>query len=564
MTDQLRQDMSFIIRDYILQSLLPIEYFRVVYPNLLFEGIASDIIHLEVPIGAENEFVRLRDVGYFLVIPALYGLYAREALVSSNILMFHDYPFGPLRGTNVIIGFVDTGIDYTNSLFRNADGTTRIVRIWDQTIPGNPPIGYTYGSAYTEQMLNNALFSEDPYAVVPTRDDVGHGTFLAGVAAGDDKGAVDGYRGGAPNALIAMVKLKPSKIYLNRYYLIRDDDIAYQENDVIAGISYLLQIALELQRPLVICMGIGDNMGAHDGSTIVERYLNTLSIFKDLVIVVAAGNEANSGHHFSGVIAVGERQDIEINVSPLEIRGFIAYLWARVSDKLSVAIRSPIGQVIERVPIIPNETTVYTFGLERTQISITYNYPDAETGMENVIIRFQNPAPGLWMISVFGDMVVNGNYNIWLQRNDFIIETTQFLRAETLTTVAIPSTSEYVITVGAYDFVDQSIYVGSGRGPTSDNKVKPELIAPGVNIIGPQVGGGYTTYTGTSVAAAITASAAVLLMQWAVINGNLQDMNTRIARGIFIRGASRRRGIDYPNPIEGYGRLDLRNSIDSI
>ena len=564
MTFVSRQVNDLIIRDYILQSILPVESFRVAYPRLRFESIAAEIIYVEVPQGAENEFVRLRDEGYFLSLPSLYGLYAREALTSANILLFHDYPFGPLRGNNVMIGFVDTGIEYTNPLFRNADGTTRVIRIWDQTIEGAPPVGFAYGTEYTQEMINTALSAPDPLEIVPTQDEVGHGTFLAGVAAGDDKTGAEAYRGGAPESFIVMVKLRPAKLYLNQAYLIRDTDVAYQENDVIAGITYLLQTAILLQIPLVICIGIGDSVGAHNGSTITEEYIGRLSVVRNVIIVVAAGNEGGTGNHFSGVIAQGERQGIEINVTQEEVRGFIAFLWTRVSDKVSIGLRSPIGQVIERIPIIPNETTVYTFGLERSIIAVTYNYPDVQTGFENIIIRFENPTTGLWTIEVFGDLIVDGNYNIWLQRRDFVVTETRFLRPDSLSTIAIPSSSEYVITVGAYDHRDQSIYVDSGRGPTTDNKVKPEVIAPGVNIRGPQVGGGYTTYTGTSIAAAITASAAALLMQWAVINGNLENMNTRIARGTFIRGAARIRGIQYPNPIEGYGRLDLRNSIDSI
>ena len=564
MTFVSRQVNDLIIRDYILQSILPVESFRVAYPRLIFESVAAEIIYVEVPQGAENEFVRMRDEGYFLSLPSLYGLYAREALASSNILLFHDYPFGPLRGNNVMIGFVDTGIDYTNPLFRNVDGTTRILRIWDQTIEGAPPVGFTYGTEYTQQMINTALGTPDPLEIVPTQDEVGHGTFLAGIAAGDDKTGAAAYRGGAPESFIVMVKLRPAKLYLNRAYLIRDEDIAYQENDVIAGITYLLQTAITLQIPLVICIGIGDSVGAHNGSTITEEYIGRLSIVRNVIIVAAAGNEGNTGNHFSGVIAQGERQGIEINVTQEEVRGFIAFLWTRVPDKVAVGIRSPIGQVVERIPIVPGETTTYTFGLERSIITVTYNYPDIQTGFENIVIRFENPTTGLWTIEVFGDLIVDGNYNIWLQRRDFVVAQTRFLRPDTLSTIAIPSSAEYVITVGAYDYRDQSIYVDSGRGPTTDNKVKPEVIAPGVNIRGPQVGGGYTTYTGTSIAAAITASAAALLMQWAVINGNLENMNTRIARGIFIRGAARIRGIQYPNPIEGYGRLDLRNSIDSI
>lgn len=558
-----RQSQDFILGNYLLQTFQVIESLRALYPDLVFEEIADQIINVVVPEGSTSYLDMLNNETNILSIPTLYGLNAREALIDANILPFHDYPFGELRGRGIVIGFIDTGIDYTHVVFKNEDNTSRILRIWDQTIEGNPPTGYSYGTEYTKEQLDEALRAENPYEVVPTRDEIGHGTFLAGIAAGDDKTQGNMYIGGAPDAGIVMVKLRPAKAYLRQYYIIDEATIAYQENDFIAGVSYLLQIALELRRPLVICVGIGNNNGAHDGTTIAERYMNSLTTAQDLVMVVAGGNEANSGHHFSGRITTGAQQNIEINVADGE-SGFIVSLWAVRGDILAVSMRSPIGQVIAKVPVIPNETTVYSFNLEQTTLSVTYNYPNPQTGSQNILMRFERPTPGLWSITVYGEDIVEGNYNLWLPRNGFILEGTRFLRSDSLVTVSIPSTGEYMITLGAYDYIDQSIYVGSGRGFAADNQVKPEIIAPGVNIEGPQPGGGYTTYVGTSAAAAITASAIALLMQWAILEGNLKEMNTRIARGILIRGATRRIGVVYPNPAEGYGRLDLRNAIARI
>lgn len=555
---------DFKLRDYVLQTLEPIERLREEYPNLIFEELLNQLMRVQVPVGAEDELRRLQGGSNVLTIPTLYGLNAIEAISESNIAMFHQYPFGGLQGQGVIIGFVDTGIDYTSNLFKNQDNTTRILRIWDQTIEGNPPQGYTYGTQYTNTEMDIALRSENPFEIVPTRDEIGHGTFLAGVAAGDDRIGNTDFVGGAPDAAIVMVKLRQAKQEFKEFYLIRDTDIAFQGNDVVTGLDYLLQTSIELRMPLVICIGLGNNYGAHNGSSIIERYLNSLSIVQSLIIVVAGGNEANSGHHFRSTIAQGGIEDIEINVSEEEIRGFFTYLWANISDKVAVSIRSPIGQAIDRVPVISNSLKSFSFSLEKTVVTINYNYPDAQTGAENVNIRFKNPTPGIWTITVYGEEIVDGTYDVWLQRNDFVIETTRFLKPDTLITITIPSTAEYVITVGAYDYIDQSVYVGSGRGPMADGRIKPDLIAPGVNVMGPKPGGGYTTYVGTSTAAAVTASAAVLLMQWAILQGNLPEMNTRIARNILIRGAVRRRGAIYPNPIEGYGRLDLRTAISSI
>ncbi len=565
MTPLSRQVSEIFVRDYMLQSLLPAAFFREEYPMLKFETIGLNLFLVEVPIGAETEFERLNAAGYALALPSVYGLNGRERIGASNISMFHDYPFGALRGEGTMIGLVDTGIDYTHQAFRKSDGATRIAAIWDQTIDGSPPHPYTFGSVYSEEVINTALRQTDPFSIVPTRDEVGHGTFLAGLAAGDDRADANSYRGGAPEAAIAVVKLRPAKAYINDYYLIENVDLAYLDFDILMGVNYLIQLAGELKRPIVICIGLGCNTGAHDGSTIVERYLNALTIRKNVILMISAGNEAGAYHHFRGRLNhVGHSQDIEINVSEEERSGIVISLWASLSDKLSVSLQSPIGQMIEKVQLTPQGKTVYNIGLENTRITVIYDYPNRQTGAEGIYIWLENPTPGVWRITVYGEEIVTGIYHVWLQRTGFSAEGTVFLKADTQTTVAIPGTEEFGITVGAYDAVNQSIYMSSGRGPTTSGVVKPDFLAPGVNVGGPRPGGGYTTYTGTSTATAIASAAGALLMQWAVLEGNLHDMNTRIARGIFIRGAAKQPGINYPNPIEGYGRLDLRKAIAGI
>lgn len=555
---------TFLLNNFQLQRVIPLEELRAQYPNLIIENIAFNIYTVTVPPGYDNEFISFESQIKFITRPRLYGLNAIQALDASNISIFHSSAFGELRGRDIIIGFIDTGIQYTNEVFKNANNTTRVIGIWDQTIEtGEPPANYTYGTYYSQEEINTALQAEDPYTVVPSRDENGHGTYLAGIAAGNDQGTPGGYVGGAPDADILMVKLRGAPENLRNYYLIEPTAIAYAENDIIAGVNFLMEESVRQRKPLVICIGIGSNYGAHNGSTILERYLENLSIVQNIIIVIAAGNESNLGHHYEGTIATGEVQDLEVNVADNSV-GFSIYMWATIPDKLTVSVKSPLGQVIQKVPILPNQTQLYRFNLEQTVLTVTYFYPDPETGGEKIEIRFQAPTPGLWSISVYGEDVVNGIFHMWLPRKDFIKEATRFLRSVPNTTVQIPNTTEYTITVGAYDYVDGSIYIGSGRGPTTAGVIKPDIIAPGVNVEGPSINGGTTTYVGTSAAAAVTASAAAILMQWAVLRGNLSQMNTRIARVIFMRGAARQPDVTYPNNIEGYGKLDLRASIASI
>ena len=526
----------YILVNYIIDEEEALDTLRKTYPNLIITHITGGIYTVQVPAGAEAEFAILERNLRYVDSPLLYGLNASQALEKSTISQFHNYPYGALRGSGILIGFVDTGIEYTNIYFQNANRTSRIVSIWDQTIPGNPPEAFGYGSVYSQEQINLALRSEDPYSIVPSRDTNGHGTFLAGLAAGNDQSGESSFIGAAPDADILMVKLRPASQKIRDLFLINEGEPAYQSNDILTGIQYLVNEANDLNRPIVICIGLGDNYGAHNGTTVLERYLEMIGITNRVIIVVGAGNETTSGHHYSAQIEPNMSQNVEINVAENE-RGFFMAVWADISTRLYVSFKSPLGQVIDRVPILNRQSQTFRFNLEPTILDVTYLYTDPLTGGEVVGIRMTNPTPGIWTLTVEIDTAIGGKFHIWLPRRGFIEENTYFLQPDPSYTVQIPGTAPYVIVVGAYDPVDDSIYVSSGRGPTTAQVIKPDFIAPGVNIEGPRVGGGLTSFTGTSTAAAITSGAAALLLEWAISKGNFLEMNTRIARGIFIRGA---------------------------
>lgn len=553
----------YILMNYALRDIKNVELLKSTFPKLIFKQVASYIYTVQVPKESEQEFVRLQQVINFILEPTPFGLNVTNALEVSNISIFHNYPYGELRGRGVLIGFVDTGIDYTNTLFQNADGTTRIISIWDQTIQGNPPETYGYGSIYSQRDINAALQAEDPFSIVPSRDEIGHGTFLAGIAAGNDQTNIDGFAGGAPDSSIVMVKLRQVSARIRDYHMINKEVPAYQDTDILTGINYLLEVAYDLNRPIVICIGMGSNYGSHNGTEILEIFLQELSIAPNVITVIAAGNEANSGHHYRGEVALGMSEVVEINVGENE-SGFIMFMMTASVNRLRISIRSPLGQVIESIPILSQQDQTYSFNLERTIATVTYRYPSFLSGDEQIVIRLQNPTPGIWSLVILGEIIVDGVFHIWLPRRDFIENTTRFLRPDPNTTVQIPGTQRFSLIVGAYDYIDDSVYIASGRGPTPNGVIKPNIIAPGVNIQGPSPGGGFTTYTGTSAAAAITASACALLLQWAVVDKNSPYMNTVIATGILVKGARRQKNVMYPNNLEGYGRLDLQSSIADI
>ena len=221
-----------------------------------------------------------------------------EALNTAGISAVQNYPTLQLMGSQIMIGFVDTGIDYRNSVFRNIDGSTRIAGIWDQTIQtGVLPENLDYGSEYTEDMINEALRTEDPLEVVPSMDEDGHGTFLASVAAGSAD-VPNRFLGAAPEASIGVVKLKPAKNYLKEFYAVRQDAVCFQENDIMLGMKYLNQLANKKNMPLVICVALGTNFGGHNGTTLLASIIDIYASILNRSVVIGTGNEAVQRHHY--------------------------------------------------------------------------------------------------------------------------------------------------------------------------------------------------------------------------------------------------------------------------
>ncbi len=549
------------LNEYIIQDLKTIEQLRSIYPDIVFQPITENIYTIFAPEQAQSQLTKLLTNAEDIQRASLYGLNSEEALQESGILVFHDYPFGDLRGSGVLLGFVDTGIDYTNNSFRFEDGTTRIAKMWDQSLDsGNPPHNYIYGTEFTKEQINEALKTDNPYDIGPSRDEVGHGTFLAGIAGGKDRIGSSNYTGAAPDAEFVVVKLKNPSQSLRDYYFVKDDVPAYSDADVLAGISYLIKTATELNKPIALCIGLGNNAGGHNGTNIIERYLETVTLYTGMVVAIASGNEANAGHHYKGNIETNERKTIEINVAQNE-NGFTLQIWATAIDKLSVGLRTPIGQIIERVPLTVYKEEQFFFSLQQSRVNVNYIYPQDETGSQLIELRFIAPIPGIWQVDVYGDYVINGEFNMWLPRTGFIEPNTRFSEPSAALTLCVPATAQFTLVVGAYDYVDGSLYAGSGRGPTRDGIIKPDLVAPGINIEAPDVNGGITSMVGTSTSTALTIGACALLLEWAVLKGNLPTINTRITRMILNRGAIRKNGVVYPSTIEGYGKLNLQNAL---
>ena len=514
--------------------------------------------------------------GYYSV-PKLYGLMDTTSFDASGITATLNQPLLNVRGQGVLIGFLDTGIDYLREDFKASGGRTRIAAVWDQTIQSviyEEDTGEAagteqydreqvqgmvqYGTVYTREDINAALAAEregqNPYDIVPSRDENGHGTFLAGVAAASETAD---YIGAAPEAEILMVKLKPAKKYLRDFYLLPERVEAYSETDMMMGVRFLQQYAIREKKPLVICVGLGTASGSRTGALPFADLLNTLARQVNTVVVTCTGNEANNRTHTSGLaVSDTEPSEIEITVGADE-RGFVMEIWAESLDILSVAITSPSGERISRIPARIDTGGVYNFLLERSQVAVNYRVVESASGYEVIFMRFINPAQGIWKIHVYSLTNIVGRYNAWLPLKQFLSGDTYFLNSNPSTTLTEPGAAERVISVGAYNHITDASYAASGRGYTATGLVKPDFVAPGVDVYGVRAGGGYTTRTGTSVAAAHAAGAAALLLTWGVTDGNLPYMGTNEVKSVLIRGAKRENNTVYPNNIYGYGKMDV-------
>lgn len=514
---------------------------------------------------SERSFAAFFEEGFFYAtVPKLYTLLDTVNLDAAGITQVQNQPVLKLTGQDIILGFIDTGIDYTHPAFRRSDGSSRIYGLWDQTVQtGTPPYDLEYGSVYTRQEINQALALEDPYSLVPSQDEIGHGTALAGIAAGTALPEND-FAGAAPQAMIAAVKLKPAKEYLKSLFYVTGDAPAYQMTDIMAGIRYLIRLSEELLKPLVICLGLGTSQGAHSGDSPLDSMLSVTNQFRGIIGVSAAGNEAGRAHHYYGTaLNSTEYNAVEILVKE-GTRGFCAELWGQPPEVYAVGFESPLGEVVQKIPPRLSYSENISFILENTKIFVSSEIIQTVSGSQLIFIRFTDPTPGSWKIRVYTGNYNSGSYHIWLPITGFSNPDVTFLEPNPDTTITSPGTSLSVITTAAYNAYNNSLYLNSSRGYTRTGQIKPDIAAPGVNVFAPAPRQRYTTITGTSAAAAITAGASALVMEWGMNRTPSRIFNSEEMKSLFIRGAQRRGDNLYPNREWGYGLLDVYQVFVSL
>lgn len=458
-----------------------------------------------------------------------------------------------LSGEGILVGAADSGIDYFHPDFRNEDGTTRILKLWDQTVPGNPPRGYVTGSEYTEEEINEALSLSETEGrrLVPVRDISGHGTAVLGIAAGNGRASSGENRGVAYKSGILAVKLG-----------IPREDSFPRTTELIQAVDYLVRQSLEMGMPMAINLSFGNNYGSHRGDSLLETYLNSVSNMGRLCICTGTGNNGNQALHTGGNIRTGEIQEIELGVSPYEA-ALNVQLWKHYEDVMEIYLENPAG---ERIGPLYENLGPQRYRAGDTELLIYYGKPGPYFVTQEIYIDFIPTGiyvdSGVWKIILRGKDIKDGEYFLWLPGGNVLNPLTSFYLPRAEGTLTIPSTALRLISVGAYNSRSDVYADFSGRGSKFLPYGKPDFVAPGVDITAPRPGGSYASFTGTSFAAPFATGACALLMEWGIVKGNDPFLYGEKVKAYLRRGARRLPGYEeFPNETVGWGALCVKGSI---
>lgn len=459
-----------------------------------------------------------------------------------------------LYGTGVLVAIIDSGIDYANLDFRNADGTTRIYALWDQTIPGNPPEGYVQGTEYTQEKINEALQQEnrtERMKIVPSEDRSGHGTAVAGIAAGNGRGSKGArYQGVASESGILVVKLGTPR-----------EEGFPRTTELMQAIDYVVKKAQRAGRPVAINISFGNTYGSHTGTSLLERFIADIANLWKSVICIGMGNEGASAGHTAGILKENTEERIPLAVQMKET-AINVQIWKSYHDIVDISLISPAGVQIGPIPEVIG---TQRFVVGDTEILLYYGEPSPFHVSQEIFIEFlpKNSyiTPGIWQFVLTPRKIVTGEYDLWLPSENVLNRGTAFRYPTERGTLTIPSTSQRVISVGAYDSLTFAYADFSGRGGL-EGESKPDLVAPGVDITAPTPSGIYQTFTGTSFATPFVSGAAALMMEWGIVRGNDPYLYGEKVKAYLRRGARPLPGFtEYPNPQVGYGALCLRDSL---
>lgn len=450
-----------------------------------------------------------------------------------------------LTGKGVLVAVIDSGIDYFHDDFRNEDGSTRILYLWDQE----------QGTVYTQEQINEALREPNRqagYRLVPSRDVSGHGTAVAAIAAGNGREQGGIYRGVAYESPLIIVKLGNP-----------DRESFPRTTELMRALDFVIRTSVDMNMPVAVNLSFGNTYGSHDGTSLLETFIDDIGNYGKNVIVAGTGNEGSRMGHTSGFLTAGEPREIEMAVSAYET-GFGVQIWKHYADVFDITLINPGG--------ISSGSINSRLGTQRisfpgTTVLLYYGEPSPYSQAQEIYLDFiprgQYVESGIWKIRLTPSKIVMGQYDLWLPAAGVLNRETRFLEASPDTTLTIPSTARRVISVAAYDDAYFTYADFSGRGYTRLNhQIKPDLAAPGVNIITAAAGGGYEAVTGTSFATPFVTGSAALMMQWGIVDKQDPFLYGEKVKAYLIKGAIPLSGeAIYPNPRLGFGALCLADSF---
>ena len=444
-------------------------------------------------------------------------------------------PFG-LFGKGTIVAVIDTGIRAESMEFRNADGSTRILNIWDQTT----------GTEYDRSQIDEALQNETKdTAGIPGADVLGHGTQVAAIACGSS--------GVAAQADILVVKLG-----------LAAKNGFPRTTQLMEALDYVVRKAIDYGKPLAVNISFGNNYGDHTGSSLLENFINDIADSWKCSICIGSGNEGLGAVHTGGTLTEDMEETVELAVSSYET-GLSIQIWKDYWDDIAVEIIAPSGRNLGR---IQENSRVSRIRYEDMELLTYFGEPSPFRIRQEIYIDMIPQTvyiqSGLWKLRLIPRSIRNGRYDMWLPAQGALNFGTGFTSPDSASTFTIPSAAAKAVTVGAYDAGTGSAASFSGRGYIVEIggslMVKPELAAPGVNVLVPSVSG-MARVSGTSYATPFVTGSAALLMEWGIVRGNDAFLYGEKLKAYLIKGAEPLAGAAVPDTQTGWGRLCLKNSL---